>query len=322
MKKSIHNWLLSLAAIIALFATPTVANAQITYTSGKLSIEGAPAHSYLGLTIDKMNGLYWTCKTGNFFQLDLTPANPRIAGTGNQVVFYNSATGKFNSIQVASVYNYSDERAKTNIRTLESGLNTILNLRPVSYNWRIDGNSADTDTLSDGVSSSLKAMGPEEEDNTQYGFLAQEVEQVLPDAVKTDENGNKLINYTAIIPVLVQSVQELQGIISQQNSVIENLSSRLENSPSAKIEKSDYIVSCTPNPTHGETTFTYSISQFASSAKIIISDLMGTQAMSINCDITNSSSNANLSSLRSGVYIATLVVDNNVKDSKQIVVSQ
>lgn len=320
MKTSIHNWLLSLSAIIALLATPNVASAQITYTSGKLSIEGAPAHSFLGLTIDKMNGLYWTCKTGNFFQLDLTPSNPRIAGTGNQVVFYNTSTGKFNSIQVASVYNYSDERAKTNIRTLDGGLNTILSLHPVSYNWKTDINSVDTDALSAEASSPLKAMGPEEEDNTQYGFLAQEVEQVLPDAVKTDENGNKLINYTALIPMLVQSVQELQEIVSQQDSVIENLSSRLENT-SNTIEKNDYIVSCSPNPTHGEITFTYSISQFASSAKIIISDLMGTQAMSINCDITNTISTADLSSLTSGVYIATLVVDNNVKDSKQIVVS-
>ena len=77
MKTSIQKWLLYTVAIVSLFATSSVANAQITYTSGKLSIEGAPAHSYLGITINKMNGLYWTCKTSNFFQLDLTPANPR-----------------------------------------------------------------------------------------------------------------------------------------------------------------------------------------------------------------------------------------------------
>ncbi|MDE6696134.1 MAG: tail fiber domain-containing protein [Muribaculaceae bacterium] len=319
MKHLTKTWLLSIVAIISLFTTPSVVNAQITYTSGKLSIEGAPAHSFLGLTIDKMNGLYWTCKTGNFFQLDLTPANPRIAGTGNQVVFYNTGTGKFNSIQVASVYNYSDERAKTNIRTLDGGLNTIMGLRPVSYNWKTDKGLSTKNSTN--ITTSLNAMGPEEEDNTQYGFLAQEVEQIIPDAVKTDENGNKLINYTAIIPMLVQSVQELQGVITQQNSVIENLSTRLNSTRTESVERNDYIISCTPNPTHGETTFTYSISQVATNAKIIISDLMGAQTTSVNCDVTDTSVSINLSSLRSGVYIATLVVDNNVKDSKQIVVA-
>ncbi len=169
MKTSIQKWLLSIAAIVSLFATSSVANAQITYTSGKLSLEGAPAHSYLGITIDKMNGLYWTCKTSNFFQLDLTPANPRIAGTGNQVVFYNSATSKFNSIQVASVYNYSDARAKENIETLNSGLNTILNLRPVTYTWK---NSTATDAVTSfSASNTPVAYGPEEDNTTQYGFL-------------------------------------------------------------------------------------------------------------------------------------------------------
>lgn len=50
----------------------------------------------------------------------------------------------------------------------------------------------------------------------ELGLLAQEVEQVLPNVVLTDPDGNKLINYTAIIPVMIQAIKEL-------NAEVENL---------------------------------------------------------------------------------------------------
>jgi hypothetical protein len=39
--------------------------------------------------------------------------------------------------------------------------------------------------------------------------LAQEVEQVLPNIVLTDPDGNKLINYTSLIAVLINAVKDL-----------------------------------------------------------------------------------------------------------------
>lgn len=45
----------------------------------------------------------------------------------------------------------------------------------------------------------------------EIGLLAQEVEQVLPNVVLTDPDGKKLINYTAIIPVMIQAIKELKA---------------------------------------------------------------------------------------------------------------
>jgi len=155
----------------------------------------------------------------------------------------------------------------------------------------------------------------------QYGFLAQEVEEIIPDIVHTDEEGNKSINYIALIPMLVQSIQELQATVDEQNTVIENLSSRVGSSVLKQSAKTDYIVSCTPNPTKGEITFTYNIGTTGSKATIIISNLTGTRVRSLDCSSATVVT-ANLSSLTDGIYLATLVVDNNVRDSKQIVVSK
>lgn len=98
-----------------------------------------------------------------------------------------------------NVYNYSDARAKTNIQPLSAGLNIINSLNPVSYTFASNAKSTEI--------SPFKIGG----DGKELGLLAQEVEKVLPNVVITDPDGNKLINYTALISVLIQAVNELDA---------------------------------------------------------------------------------------------------------------
>lgn len=295
-------------------------SAQVVFKKQDINIGNLKTETSMTFKINDMNGVYWECKSGqNQFLLDLSPANPRIAGTGNMIVFYNSRTDKYNSIKVASVLTASDARLKTNIKDLSGGLTDILQLRPVSYNWKT---SAEPLKMSSANDSTTHISNSNPDANvTQYGFLAQDVEKIIPDIVETDEGGAKAINYTALIPMLVQSIQELQATISNQNAVIESLSSRVDASALKSATKSDYIISCTPNPTQAEITFTYSLGTESAKAQIIITTLTGHQVHQIDCSGQNSVS-TNLSSLNAGIYLATLVVDNNIRDSKQIVVSK
>lgn len=320
MKTTLNSAIATILAIITSVLFPMHGNAQITYSSSGLSINGAPEHSYLSLTIDKYPGMYWTCKTSNFFQLDVSPANPRLAGTGDEVVFYNTVERTFNNIQVANVYNYSDARAKENVQSLSSGLNTVLNLRPVSYTWKGSNETSAITTFSE--TDTLTAYGPGENNTTQYGFLAQEVEQVFPDAVKTDKEGHKLINYTAIIPVLVQSIQEMQGIINEQATTIATLNSRTIEGNTSMAKSINKILSCSPNPTRSDITFSYKIDTNASDAFILISNLTGNQEMRVESLYGKTSTTVNVSTLNPGIHIATLVVKDNVQDSRQFVVTR
>lgn len=187
--------------IISLFLTTTytVANAQIKYYSnGKLTFGNTEPYEFYHQTIYG-NGMYFKCKTGNFFQIDVTPVGTRLASHSDQVVFYNTQTSTFNSIQVKNVYNYSDASAKTNVANLTNSLNSVLQLRPVTYNF------ADKSSIASDASYTTGGDGKE------IGLIAQEVEQVLPNVVLTDDEGKKLINYTAIIPVLIDAIQALQA---------------------------------------------------------------------------------------------------------------
>lgn len=125
-----------------------------------------------------------------------------------KLFFNNTQTSTFNSIQVARVFNYSDARAKTDVRTLSSGLEIINKLRPVSYNFA-SGSYLRTATMN-------RYTGT----NTEIGLLAQEVETVLPNLVYTDEEGHKLIDYTALIPVLIDAVKTLQKEVDTLKSQV------------------------------------------------------------------------------------------------------
>lgn len=182
---------LLLAAIVTV-ACMFSANAQLKYANGRLTLDTAPFGTYK-VTLAG-NGAYFNMPSqSNFFQIDIASDKTRLAGHGDEIVFYNSSTNKYNSIRVLNVYYHSDARAKTNIMNFNRGLDVINQLRPVTYNFINEG------------------QGMRRSSQQEIGLLAQEVESIIPGAVITDDDGSMLINYNALIPVLIDAVKTLQA---------------------------------------------------------------------------------------------------------------
>ena len=89
----------------------------------------------------------------------------------------------------------SDEKYKYNILPISYGLNTILQLNPVNFQW-IKGEEND------------------------LGFIAQDVAEIIPEAVNTNWNSDLLMRYESIIPILTKAIQE-------QNTLIKALEQRI-----------------------------------------------------------------------------------------------
>lgn len=293
--------------------------AQIKYSNGLLSINDAPQYKAFNLNIARWAGMYWTC-FGKFFQLDVSPQNPRLAGTGNEIVLYNTATATYNNLQVANVYNCSDLRAKKDVKTLRTGMNKLLALRPVSYYWKSSREElAKIDPNSKEVVSSEIPFGPDE-NVLQYGFLAQEVEKVIPDAVTTNSEGHKLINYTAMIPMLVQAIQDLQTTVEHQALKIEELTkANLAPKTRSKVSVSGEIVSVSPNPTTGYATIVLKTDKTSSNVRLKITNMYGTLAKDISVDSNNENTDIDVSSLQNGIYILSLYVDGELCDSSRLI---
>jgi len=96
----------------------------------------------------------------------------------------------------------SDEKLKTNIKTIENGLEKVLNLRGVEYD-RIDI------------------------DSHQIGVIAQEVEKIVPEVVSTNsETGTKSVAYGNLVGVLIEAIKDLKVEISELRSEIDILKSK------------------------------------------------------------------------------------------------
>jgi hypothetical protein len=97
----------------------------------------------------------------------------------------------------------SDLRLKTNISSLSSAMNTLNLLIPVSYDKKV--------SLTDSVYS-----------KQEFGFIAQEVQKVLPQLVTEGKDKDHLLSldYISIIPLLTKAMQEQDVVI--KNTQLEN----------------------------------------------------------------------------------------------------
>lgn len=86
----------------------------------------------------------------------------------------------------------SDLRFKKNIRPLSGSLGKIEAMEGVAYDWNTE-------------------LYPDRgfNDKSQMGFIAQDVENIVPEVVATDSSGYKSIDYGRVVPLLVEAVKEL-----------------------------------------------------------------------------------------------------------------
>jgi len=108
------------------------------------------------------------------------------------------------------VFAGSDVRFKDEIVPLENGLESILKIDAYKYFYK-------TEEFPKRNFSNKK----------QVGFLAQDLEKILPELVKTDDEGFKAVNYAQMTPVLLQGIKELNSVVEQQANVIETLAKKV-----------------------------------------------------------------------------------------------
>jgi len=118
-------------------------------------------------------------------------------------------------VQGTSAYSSaSDRRWKKNIvplrTTWKSSLGKLKSLQPVQFEWRHD----EYPEIKFGQ-------------GKQIGFIAQDVEKVLPQFVKTASNGKKSVQYGALSPVISDAVVELESELKAENRALKLQLARL-----------------------------------------------------------------------------------------------
>ena len=123
-------------------------------------------------------------------------------GAGNIQFTHGNATVKQefdsdgNVIIQGNLFSYSDARIKTNIETIVNALDKVTSIRGVTYNM-------------------IKDIEIDPENAQKHiGVIAQEIESVIPEAVK-EENGIKTVAYGNIVGLLIEAIKELKDQINK-----------------------------------------------------------------------------------------------------------
>ena len=123
-------------------------------------------------------------------------------GAGNIKFTHGNATVKQefdsdgNVIIQGNLFSYSDARIKTNIETIVNALDKVTSIRGVTYNM-------------------IKDIEIDPENAQKHiGVIAQEIESVIPEAVK-EENGIKTVAYGNIVGLLIEAIKELKDQIKK-----------------------------------------------------------------------------------------------------------
>jgi len=266
-----------------------------------------------------------------------------------QFTFY--VTGDGNVYSKGSLLTASDESYKENISSINNSLNTIRQMRGVTYKLKEQADESTTaSTLQSDVSSrdTLSAQSPvpveivnkikAEKKRKKSGFIAQELEEIFPEAVYTLPNGKKAIAYSEIIPLLVEAIKEQQNEIDkQQNEIDELRQSKIVQTRSAigaVDEQSDVnslldeklkakLYSNIPNPFKEQTTISFFIPETSSRASIHIYNLQGKQIKQLNIESRgNGSVTINGYELTPGMYMYSLIVDGQDVDTKKMILTE
>ena len=195
--------------------TNSIVNADVSVgagiTYGKLSLTGfitnADIATGAGISVSKLSvntisgitlgsnlatltfGTYLTGTSYNGSTAVTIATNATSANTASTIVA-RDGSGDFTAgtITATDFNSTSDIKLKENIKTVENSLNTLTQLRGVSFDWKETGKGS-------------------------YGVIAQELEEILPDLVKNGEV--KSVNYNGLIGVLIEAVKELSEEVKE-----------------------------------------------------------------------------------------------------------
>lgn len=275
--------------------------------------------------------------------------------------YYNPAVNSnfvFNTnLRVNGVNITSDARLKENVQSLQNPLNILEQVSGVTYNYKLSEiskyreqddskfseanksqNSIDSQAPTDAASiekankdklfqSEINRVESEEANRKRIGFLAQDVQKVLPELVQTDDKGVMSIDYIGFIPLIVESIKEMQLTIQNQNEQIENLQRLLSGDPESKLRSSS--TSNSTNMIEGAKLYnregasvSYSLPSAFTTANIQVYDITGRMIKDFNLDKASNALNISPSEIGYGTFVYALFVDGRKADILKKIVTQ
>ena len=168
-------------------------SADITVTAAAGTLSGATLSS--GVTASSLTSV------GTLTSLTVSGAT----ATGALTV-----TGAITATGDITAFYTSDKRHKNNIQTIPNALEKVTKLNGVTWEWNDDVNEVTKST-------------------PKTGLIAQEVQEVLPEVVKTRDDGFLALDYSKMMGLLVEAIKEQQQQIEKLRMDLDNYECKCDN---------------------------------------------------------------------------------------------
>ncbi len=247
-------------------------------------------------------------------------------GCGKLLALFKEFTGPADSanfvqilfgsgLAVGGTWQPSDAQLKRDIQPIESALDKVLQLNGVTYLHQTD---------------KYPKLGLNPGKN--YGFLVQNVREVMPEAVRQGVNAEgkaadyDAMNYDMITPVLVEALKEQQALIQELEARLEQLEAQQGSTPqNPGMENNEAVINVAgvslrqnrPNPFEGVTTIEYTIPSDMTNARLVIYDINGQALSSFVLAPGNGQLEVDAAQLSSGIYFYSIENQNGQPMARQ-----
>lgn len=237
--------------------------------------------------------------------------------TNGNYAGYFSGDVKVTGTLTATTSTTSDLRLKENVTNLNNNLaiGILSQLRPISFTFKRDSTIFYTSKDSSRI---------------HYGLIAQEVRTILPDLVSEDGAGYLSVNYTELIPFLLQAINAQQKQIEalseeinmlSNNSAVQKVSAK-GRSNNLDIEQA-LLYQNNPNPFTIDTEIEYFLPQNTQVANLYVYNMNGLQIAEYPISSFGSGSVViNAGNLDAGMYLYSLIADGQIVDTKRMILTK
>lgn len=161
------------------------------------------------------------------------------------------------------------------------------------------------------------------EQKKHYAIKVEQLEEVFPELVYEEKDGSKRINYMEMIPLLVQSINELQA----QINVLTGKEDVKKAPAVTSVESTSFasqarLFQNTPNPFNERTEIRFSLPDDTQNANICIFDMSGKMLKQIPVTPSMQSVTVAGYELAAGMYLYSLVVGGQEIDNKRMILSK
>jgi hypothetical protein len=189
----------------------------------------------------------------------------------------------------------SDRRFKQDIKPIENAMDLVRRLQGTTYQFK-------------------QAEFKERNfpGGNQYGFIAQDVEKVMPEIASENSDGYYAVNYTMLIPVLTEAIKEKDKEITELRTEIAELRSAFNDfkaGQAANGVEGYRLEQNAPNPFSQNTVIGYAVPAGTTGARVNVYDLAGRLVKSFNIADQSGQININAGDMSNGLYIYDLQVN-------------